>query len=74
MSSRAITDVLRRRFTPTADDHSLPAVTTSVPVGWAAVRPSREDLDDLDELYQQIEHGADALSARIQAILRATNW
>lgn len=76
ITSRAVTGILTRRFTPTtglgpdqpppmADERVAPVSGVRV----SGVRVTREERDEIADLYARVEAEADALNARIQALL-----
>lgn len=69
VTGRALTGILTRRFTrgpASAEPAPLLEPAAALPIGQ---RPSREDLDTIGDLYEQVETQADELNARIQALL-----
>lgn len=70
ISARALTGILARRFTitPTAAKPALPQQHPPLRTSPGA-RPSKGEHEKIGHLYERIDHEADALNARIQALL-----
>ena len=71
ISGRALTAMLSRRFTPQAGSAPAPTSPAATPrAGHAGGRrPTREEQEQIGQLYTSIDEQADALTARIQALL-----
>lgn len=70
VTSRAVTGILTRRFTPTPGlGPDQPAIVDERMASVSGVRVSREERDEIADLYARVEAEADALNARIQALL-----
>lgn len=76
LTPRAVTGILARRFTPRP-----PSMATKAPASqedsWqrqrVGVRPTRDEQDEIGRLYDGVAAEADALSRRIEQILKSTS-
>lgn len=68
LTPRALTGILTRRFTP-GPTQPVPALPVEIPPRDIGPRPTLEDQHDIARLYARVGAEADALNARIQALL-----
>ena len=68
VTGRALTGILTRRFTPGPIATQIPTVGEAPPRE-PGRRPTHDEQDDLARLYDRIDEQADALNARIEALL-----
>lgn len=76
LTPRALTGILARRFTPQPQPTVVKAAASqedSGPRQRVSVRPTREQQDEIGLLYDGIAAEADALSRRIEQILKSTS-
>lgn len=72
ITPRAVTGILARRFTTPPPTTAPKSAASQEGLGRrerVGVRPTREEQDEIGQLYEQIDRDADALNARIQALL-----
>lgn len=76
LTPRAVTGILARRFTPQTQPTAVNVVASqedSGPRQRFGARPTREQQDEIGRLYDGIAAEADALSRRIEQILKSTS-